>query len=126
MGSKYYEPEDPYTLSMENELLALENRYIRSRLDGLSDPDEIKRAVEKAVNKAVKEERDRILRKVAEDNEERRSRYRSVPHDEYAELRKAVSDMRWLVGRIEGSPLRILLHRFEGWRTLVQRYGDGA
>lgn len=117
--SDYYEPEDPYVLSMENELLALENRYL-SRRHEQTDPEE----VERAVNQAVKDERDRILTKVAEDNEERRRLYRSVPHDEYRRLEKAESDMRWLVNRIQGSFLRVLLKRFEGWRTLVERYGD--
>ncbi len=118
----FYVPDEPFALRMENDLLALENRYLKSRPEhGLHRDDD---AVTQKIEAAVKAERDRILEKVAEDNEERRRLYRSVPHDEYARLRKAESDMRWMVRRVENSPAGFLFRRFSGWRNLLERYGD--
>ncbi len=40
---------------------------------------------------------------------------------------QAYYDVRWLMRRLEGSPASPLLHRFEGYNTLAERYlGDDA
>lgn len=38
--------------------------------------------------------------------------------------RKAYSDIRWLVGRLDSSPARFLLERFDGYLVLRDRYGE--
>ncbi len=40
---------------------------------------------------------------------------------------QAYYDIRWLMKRLDGSPAAPLLHRFDGYNTLAERYlGDDA
>lgn len=136
----FYEVDDLDALRMENDLLVLEIRLLRGRTEEHARElraarDEAARALTKArstlperevvrrVATAVKAERDRILTQVAEDNDERRRRFRSVPHEEFERMRKAESDLQWLIHRIESSPLAMVFRRLGGWRELVDRHG---
>lgn len=38
--------------------------------------------------------------------------------------RKAWSDIRWLISRLDSSPARFLLERFDGYLVLRDRYGE--
>jgi len=42
-----------------------------------------------------------------------------------AELRQALEDVTWLVGRLSSSPLARLLRTRQGFRVLLERYGRG-
>lgn len=117
----FHMPDDITALRMENELLVLENDLLRSS----GSSSEIQRAVDRARREEREKGREAVTRvreKYEADKAERRARYASVPHDELARLKRAESDLRWLVGRLDGSPVGPVLRRWAGWRALAQRY----
>lgn len=113
--------QDADALRMENELLALENRLLRARPVGV-DADAVRRARLEEREKG-REAVHRVREKYEADKAERRSRFASVPHERLDELTRAESDLKWLIGRLSGSPAGPLLRRWEGWRALVRRHG---
>lgn len=119
----FHQPDDLDALRLENELLALENHLLRGGGGGSSGD------VSTAVERARREEREkgreavhRVREKYEADKAERRARFASVPHDRLRELQKAESDLKWLVGRLDGSPVGPVLRRWAGWQTLRSRY----
>lgn len=119
----FHIPRDADVLRMENELLSLENGLLRG--GGAASSGEASTAVERARLEEREKGREavhRVRAKYEADTAERRERFASVPHDRLERLQKADSDIRWLVGRLNGSPLGPVLRRWDGWRTLVTRY----
>ena len=45
-----------------------------------------------------------------------------VDQREYEKLCRAKYDLRWLLKRLESTPARGVLRRFRGWQTLVERH----
>lgn len=120
----FHVPSDPAVLRMENELLKLENSLLRG--GGTASSAQVSTAIERAVRDEREKGREavhRVRAKYEADKAERRARFASVPHEKLARLQKAESDIRWLVGRLDGTPLGLVLRRWEGWRTLLSRYG---
>lgn len=119
----FHVPSDLEVLRMENELLKLENDLLRG--GGAASSAEISTAIERAVRREREKGREavhRVRAKYEADKAERRARFASVPHEKLARLQKSESDIRWLVARLDGTPLGVVLRRWEGWRTLVARY----
>lgn len=83
--SDHYKPTDADALRMENELLAFEIQFLKSKL--------------------------------AE-----QSRRQAAGGVSGAEERRAVDDLRWVLRRLEGTPLRYALRRRPGYQTLVDRW----
>lgn len=83
-------------LHMENDLLTHENRILRARLEGSFDYEapEATQPTQSA-DFGVEQER----------------------------FRRAYYDLRWLIRRLNSSPLGFVLRRWEGFRVLVERYG---
>lgn len=91
-------PSDLTALAMENDLLRHEVRYLRAQVSDLEE--------EVAARLLVPEG------------------HRLVDEDDLRTFEKANSDMRWLMGRLAGSPAGWLLRRWGGFRTLQERYGS--
>lgn len=91
-------------LQMENDLLVHENRVLRARLDGEVGTEE-PGGPQGAPNGRTSSRTDR-----SDDRDRER-------------LERAYYDLRWLVRRLNRSPLGIILRRWKGFRKLVDRYG---
>ncbi len=98
-------PDDPVVLRMENDLLAMENDHLRGRME---------RGVPSA---AVRDQLREMEAELARSEE-----HLAVERERVAELAQARSDLRWLLQRFEGTPARLLLRRFSGYRLLVDRW----
>lgn len=97
MSERWFVPEDTLEQQMENELLTFEVEFLRAGLKHGAGP-----AHTEGVGRRIDE-----------------------LEAELTELRKARSDLRWLLGRLHSSPLRFVLLRFGGYRTLVDRWLEG-
>lgn len=109
----FYTPTDLDALRMENELLALENRLLRSRGD-LVTRDQMAEAVTAARRKAWERR--------ASEAEQRREKYAMVRHARHERMRRAEADLTRLVRRLDASPVGPLLRLRPEWRALRRRW----
>ena len=93
--------DDLASLQMENELLMHEVRYLRARV---TSAERQAAQASRAQQAAPKPE----------------SPARPVAVEETH--RQAEDDLRWLLRRLDESPLGLLLRRKQGFRTLLSRY----
>ncbi len=98
----FYTPTDADALRMENELLAFEVRFLKTRL-----------AETERLESRLKESEARL-----EESERSVARLR----DRLAEAERAEQDLILLLRRLSNSPLGWLLERRRAFRTLKQRY----
>ena len=98
---RHTQPDEATTLAMENELLRHEVVHLRARL--LATAAELRR-LEKETSAAG-----RPVAAAVEAAEP------PVPDE-------TLNDLRWLLRRLEGSPLAWVLRRREGYRQLVDAY----
>jgi hypothetical protein len=88
---------DHVTLQMENELLALEVRYLRARL----------KSMEHEVAGGTRLSPSELQQRFTELS---------------AEHRRVLGDMRWMLRRLNESPIGPMLRRMGGFRALLERY----
>lgn len=120
----FHLPEDVEVLRRENELLALENQLLRARVGSWVSRADAQKQIDRAVRAEREKGREAVHRtreKYEADKAERRARFASVPHERLRQYQKAEADLGWLVGRLDGSPLGVLLRRRPGWQALVER-----
>lgn len=98
--------EEPISVTMENRLLTVEVEFLRGRC----------RELESLAARAEADQRSRATK--AGRNDARVTKLRQ----DVAELRQARSDLRWLLERLDRSPAGPLFRRFEGFRTLQERW----
>lgn len=92
---------DAHAAKMENELLRLENQYLKAKLG-----DEVGERGARMQGDPASGGEGRVV----------------IDRSEYESLCRAFYDLRWLLNRLEDTPFRIILRRFEGWRTLVSKH----
>jgi hypothetical protein len=88
----FYQIDDIDALRMESDLLALENEFLRSRLD-------------QADGQQAPDSSNKIL----------------ISKAEYERLRRTQSDLRWLLQRLNGTVVGPLLKLWKGWRRQMER-----
>ena len=114
---------DLASLQMENELLAHEVRHLRARLAQSERASEKARAAgrkelaEKLKDMRVRFKQEKKLRR-ASDRENARLKRR------LAKARAAEDDLRWLLNRLNDSPLGPFVRRRKGYLALTDKYGQ--
>lgn len=108
----FYTPTDIDALRMENELLAFEVRFLKTRL---AEHDRTVAEQKSQPSRAWQPAED--LRKRPDKTERA-----SISPQRKAQLERAEKDLTLLLERLSGSPLGPLLRRRKSFRDLEQRY----
>jgi hypothetical protein len=115
--------DDLASLQMENELLMHEIRYLRARVTSaeraVADASSAQGAAPKPANPApvAAEARPKPAKAAASKPESG-----AAPVAVEEAHRQTEADLRWLLRRLDESPLGPLLRRKQGFRTLLSRY----
>jgi hypothetical protein len=118
--------DDLASLQMENELLMHEIRYLRARVTSAERAVANASSAQRAAPKPAKPANPTPV--AAEDRPKPAKAAASKPEGPAEPVavegkhRQAEEDLRWLLRRLDESPLGLLLRRKQGFRTLLSRY----
>jgi hypothetical protein len=119
--------DDLASLQMENELLMHEIRYLRARVTSAERQASHVSRAQRAAPKPEKPAKSAKSERIAEEDRPMPGTAASDPeggagHAVEMTHRQAEEDLRWLLRRLDESPLGLLLRRKQGFRTLLSRY----
>ena len=112
--------DDLASLQMENELLMHEIRYLRARVTSAERQAAQGSSAQPAAPKPVKPAQPAKPGPIAAAASKPESPAEPVAGK--GTHRQAEEDLRWLLRRLDESPLGLLLRRKQGFRTLLSRY----
>lgn len=122
MPASFHVPDDPVALRMENDLLMLEVEHLRGHVrDMPKEADSLRRHLARAEQLRAQAESQHVR---AESQLARAESQLAAERERVEQLTRARSDLRWLLRRLDGSPAGFMLRRFEGFRTLMDRWLD--